>query len=860
MAPEADSISSIAHSNPYDDPTFLPNSDHLGMMLTSAFDGKSFFTWSRGIVMALATKNKCGFIDGSTPTPAQNDPSFSKWLRTDYMVRCWILNSMTPNIKDGFMTCKSAKRLWTDLNDIFLKKILEIITHEKVMTFLMGLDDTYDTLKTNILSMDPLPNLTKAYSLVQQIESQKRLSKMMSSQSDSSATAANRRFNSGNCSKSGESKDARSITPWNVWTKDAPSAKKQKKEKRWCDHSSNAHNAELLNKEDNPLVTDSFAHHAADTNGSGDGDVDVDPKIIAAIYKQMMEMKRKGSFNSHGGIDYSAVNFAGTILVPNATSCSCSMQTSVWIIDSGATVHMSSLIDQFLNLRKLDKPVKVGLLDGTSMLVTRVGTMHIRLGIVLHNVLYIPDFKHNLLFVGKLLCDNELLISFDVDKCLIQDPMHNQIVGIGKRTDGLYKLKSDLLDLSQSAQNKSSNNISLQGHNIYTCKANSSSKVELFHARLGHTSLSKMKHIEGINCNGINNIQFETCVLAKMHQLPFNRSNSRALHAFDLIHIDLWRHYRHATFTGASYFLTIVDDHTRVTWTFILKDRLQVYDTIKSFITQVNTQYNGVKSALGVPQQNSRFERKHRHLVETVRALLLFGHLRKKFWGECLLAATHIINKLPTPILDWKTPSEVLFKKKCSYDELRLIGCLCFALIPSHFRGKFSSKARKCIFLGYPFAQKAYKLYDLTTHKIDISRDFVFHENILPYKSDPTIPAATTQSAPLGQMPAMFNPYHPLGSDDEDVFLTHSPVCGDTSNKSESGPDSTPFDSVHTSTDINNEISPNSDTTLNTSSGTPVDTFLPRISSREVHMPARFQEFVCPIVPHRRTSVTANTH
>ncbi|XP_074315655.1 uncharacterized protein LOC141651863 [Silene latifolia] len=631
--------------------------------------------------MALATKNECGFIDGLMPAPAQNDPSFSKWLRSDYMVRCWILSSMTPNIKEGFMTCKSAKRLWTDLNDMyahsnapllfqlkkelknssqdnqsvaeyynklkrhwddindldplpdcscavldkcscsFLKKILKIITREKVMTFLMGLDDTYDTLKTNILSMDPLPNLTKAYSFVQQIESQKRLSKMISSQSESRSMAANRRFNSGNWSKSGESKDAGSIPPWNVWTKDAPSAKKQKKEKRCCDHcqntghtratcfilhpeqkeqyfarlsASNAHNAELLNKEDNPLVSDSFAHHAADTNGSGDGDVDVDPKIIAVIYRQMTEMKRKGSFNSHGGIDYSAVNFAGTILVSNATSCSCSMQTSVWIIDSGTTYHMSSFIDQFVDLRKLDKPVKVGLPDGTSKLVTQVGTMHIRQGIVLHNVLYIPDFKLNLLSVGKLLCDNGFLISFDVDKCLIQDLVHKDIVGIGQRTDGLYKLKSDLLDLSQSAQNKFSNNISLQGHNICTCKANSSGKVQLFHAHLGHTSLSKMKHIEGINCNGINNIQCETCVLAKMHQLPFNRSNSRPLHAFDLIHIDLWGHYRHATFTGASYFLTIVDDHTRVTWNFLLKDKLQVYDTIKGFITQVNTQYNGV--------------------------------------------------------------------------------------------------------------------------------------------------------------------------------------------------------------------------------------------------------------------------
>ena len=34
--------------------------------------------------------------------------------------------------------------------------------------------------------------------------------------------------------------------------------------------------------------------------------------------------------------------------------------------------------------------------------------------------------------------------------------------------------------------------------------------------------------------------------------------------------------------------------------------------------------------------------------------------LPRKFWGECILTATHIINRLPTSILNWKTPYEVL--------------------------------------------------------------------------------------------------------------------------------------------------------------------------------------------------------
>ncbi|XP_074297463.1 uncharacterized protein LOC141628189 [Silene latifolia] len=62
-----------------------------------------------------------------------------------------------------------------------LKKVLEMASREKVISFLMGLDDAYDNLKTKILSMDPLPSINKTYYLVQQIESQKSFSKLATS-------------------------------------------------------------------------------------------------------------------------------------------------------------------------------------------------------------------------------------------------------------------------------------------------------------------------------------------------------------------------------------------------------------------------------------------------------------------------------------------------------------------------------------------------------------------------------------------------------------------------------------------------------------------------------------------------------
>ncbi|XP_074264300.1 uncharacterized protein LOC141586560 [Silene latifolia] len=119
--------------------------------------------------------------------------------------------------------------------------------------------------------------------------------------------------------------------------------------------------------------------------------------------------------------------------------------------------------------------------------------------------------------------------------------------------------------------------------------------------------------------------------------------------------------------------------------------------------------------------------------------MMLYANLPKRFWGECLLAATYIINRLPTAILGWRTPYELLLGSVPSYyDHLKVIGCQCFALIPSKQRDKFQSKGRRCVFIGYPHGQKAYKLFDLDTQKILISRDVEFQEHVFPYKSNKT--------------------------------------------------------------------------------------------------------------------------
>ena len=146
-----------------------------------------------------------------------------------------------------------------------------------------------------------------------------------------------------------------------------------------------------------------------------------------------------------------------------------------------------------------------------------------------------------------------------------------------------------------------------------------------------------------------------------------SRVNKRADKPFDLVHLDVWDLCPLLSNLSFKYFVSFVDDCSRVTWIYLLKSRSEVFSILKIFDSKIKNQFNSNikilrsdnakeyldnhfgqfleqnkilhQSSCVYTQQNGVAEHKNRHLLNIVRTLLFHKHVLKEFWGEAILTA-----------------------------------------------------------------------------------------------------------------------------------------------------------------------------------------------------------------------------
>ncbi|CAB4294637.1 unnamed protein product [Prunus armeniaca] len=103
---------------------------------------------------------------------------------------------------------------------------------------------------------------------------------------------------------------------------------------------------------------------------------------------------------------------------------------------------------------------------------------------------------------------------------------------------------------------------------------------------------------------------------------------------------------------------------------------------------------------------NGVAERKNRDLLEKTRSLMLQINVPKKVWSQGVLTVAYVINRLPSRVLNYKSPPEVLKGRKIDLSPLRIFGYVRFVHIQGLHRDKFDLRAAKCVFMGYSSTQK----------------------------------------------------------------------------------------------------------------------------------------------------------
>uniref|UniRef100_A0A2N9IB76 Integrase catalytic domain-containing protein n=1 Tax=Fagus sylvatica TaxID=28930 RepID=A0A2N9IB76_FAGSY len=137
------------------------------------------------------------------------------------------------------------------------------------------------------------------------------------------------------------------------------------------------------------------------------------------------------------------------------------------------------------------------------------------------------------------------------------------------------------------------------------------------------------------------------------------------------------------------------------------------------------------RSCAGTSQQNGRAERKYCHILDSVRAFLIFASCPERFWGEAALTAVYTINRLPSSALQNVTPFEHLYGTPASYSSLRVFGYACFVLLQPYEHSKLEPRSRLCCFLGYGIEHKGYRCWDPISQCLRVSRHVIFWEHTM---------------------------------------------------------------------------------------------------------------------------------
>ncbi|KAJ7972159.1 Retrovirus-related Pol polyprotein from transposon TNT 1-94 [Quillaja saponaria] len=535
----------------------------------------------------------------------------------------------------------------------------KVVDKERVYDFLAGLNLEYDQIRVQVLGRDHFPNLRQTYAYVQQEES-RRIAMLHVVTRERSAMVAT--------PIPKESKG--------VHTRGIEIARGSDKDDLQCDYCGKTrhtrdtcwklHGRPTRGRGGRFVGPPRSRAHVSDT-------VESSPSTgSSALNPEEMQHLRRLMAKLDGCPSTSAASSHHALGTHSTTD------SEPWIIDSGASDHMTGTSRNFSTYFPYSGKDKVRVADGSLSTISGKG----------------------------------------------------RTIGYGKEQDGLYLLEYGPSILANTVDTVASSQ-SLQSSASIT----SQQQLVQWHRRLGHPSffvlgnmfLDLFKH-----CT-MNNLLCDACEFAK-HKRAYPLLNNKSTTPFALIHSDVWCPSRVVSLSGYKWFVTFIDCFSRTTWVYLLRAKNEVFTCFQMFHKLVCTQFDGkvkiLRSDNGTEYTEGNFQKYLRdhgimHQTSCVDTSAHNGTAERK--NRHLLELISLTVSLRT--LDFNTPLDIL-QGNCSFVvPPKVFDCVCFVHEHGKNISKLDHRALKCIFIGYSATQKGYKCYHPPTRKTYVSMNVTFHES-----------------------------------------------------------------------------------------------------------------------------------
>ena len=730
-------------------------------MVTVKLSSTNFLLWRSQVVPLLQCQKYYGYIDGSTlmPSATTDSTAYNLWKQNDQLVMSLLLSSLTEealSITIGFTT---SRDIWNAIETAF--------SHKSKARELQIKDELH-LMKRGSRSISEYSRVFKAHC--------DQLSAMGCPVEDTDKVhwylrGLGHEFSSFSTTQL-------SLTPIPSFKDIVPKAESFDLFSKSIDYTAGGpsaymvHSSAYSNRHARPYNNQN-RYKGGHSNGGNRG------KQQSRRSPRCQICREEGHYATNCKIRYTK---SDANLVEALATCTISNDTADWYTDTGASAHMTPDVSQLDSIEPYTGKDRVIVGNGSSLPVTHMGSCSPTPTLQLKDVLVVPNLTKNLLSVSKLTNDFPLAVLFTDNKFIIQNLQTQKVVASGDRVDGLYVLK--------------------RGHHVFSAiinKHNLCNSFDIWHARLGHVSpqiISMLNKKGFLSLTSIlpNPSLCVSCQKAKSHKLSFPLSDSRSQTVLGLIHCDLWGPAPINSISGYRYYAIFIDDNSRFTWFYPLKNKTDFYHTFIKFQTLVENQFSakiktfqsdgggeftsnifqshldkcGIhhqRSCPYTPSQNGRAERKHRHITETGLTMLFHANVPLNLWVEAFSTAVFTINRLPTPVLNGVSPFEILYGKSPTYELFRIFGCLCFPYLRDYTKHKFEPRSLPCIFLGYNSSYKGFRCLDPKSHRVFITRHARFDETVFPSSSSHMQPSPTLSD---------YISFHDPSSSNSPLSSTHS--------------------------------------------------------------------------------------